>query len=462
MNAVYQDGGSFRDPSGHVYDVDGEIFRTVTHKAASDYEFVRATGLLQSLSERGLVIGSKEAVTAALSGNEIYKVLRHPRLAFVSHPYEWSFPLLKAAALLHLDIQIEALEHDVALSDASAYNIQFDGVRPIFIDVLSFRRYKDGEFWSGHKQFCEQFLNPLLLRALFGVPHNSWFRGNLEGIPTSDLARILPLSSRLSFTLQAHVLMPSKAQTKTIESQIDLKSVGRSTLPKKSYHNLLVQLRQYIEGLEPRDTGRTIWGEYDHNHTYGSAEVETKKRFVAAFAEAVKPNLLWDVGCNTGEYSQVALTSGANRIIGFDFDQRALERAYARAAHRSLPLLALFQDAANQSPDQGWNGAERKGLGRRTQADGLLALAFEHHLAIGRNIPLDQVVAWLVSLAPQGVLEFVQKTDPTVQQMLALREDLFDDYSETAFENALAARARIIRSEVVSSSGRKLYWFDRA
>jgi ribosomal protein L11 methylase PrmA len=461
MNAAHRDGGSFRDPSGHVYDVNGEILRTVTQKAAADYEFVRSTGLLDLLAERGLVVGSEEIVTDAVSADGLHKVLRHPKLAFVSYPYEWSFPLLKAAALLHLDIQIEALEKDVVLSDASAYNVQFEGPRPIFIDVLSFRRYTEGEFWSGHRQFCEQFLNPLLLRSVFGVPHNAWFRGNLEGIPTPDFARLMPWWSRLSFTLQAHVLLPAKMQARKIEREGDLAAVRQRRLPKSSYRNLLIQLRHKVQSLEPRDTGRTVWGDYDHTHTYDSAEEEAKRRFVAAFCEAVKPKLLWDIGCNTGEYSEVALSAGAGRVVGFDFDQGALERAYARASHKSLPLLPLFQDAANQSPDQGWSAGERKGLGKRAQANGLLALAFEHHLAIGRNVPLDRVVDWLVNHAPCGVIEFVQKDDPTVRRMLALREDIFDDYDEATFANALAARARIIRAEVVSSAGRKLFWFDR-
>ena len=462
MNRAHPDGGSFRDPSGHVYDIGGEILRTVTRKAAADYDFVRSTGLLDSLAERGLVVGSEEIVTDAIATEGLHRVLRHPKLTFVSHPYEWSFPLLKAAALLHLDIQIEALERDVALSDASAYNVQFVGPRPVFIDVLSFRRYTEGEFWRGHRQFCEQFLNPLLLRSVFGVPHNAWFRGNLEGIPTTDFARLMPWWSRLSFTLQAHVLLPAKMQAKSIENEGDLKAVRQRRLPKTSYRNLLVQLRQKVQGLEPRDTGRTVWGDYDRTHTYDSEEEQAKRRFVASFCEAVKPKLLWDIGCNTGEYSEVALSAGAGQVVGFDFDQGALERAYARASHKALPLLPLFQDAANQSPDQGWNGAERKGLAQRAPADGLLALAFEHHLAIGRNVPLDRVVAWLVGHAPCGVVEFVQKGDPTVQRMLALREDIFESYDETAFEHALAARARIVRAEVVSSAGRKLYWFDRS
>ena len=78
------------------------------------------------------------------------------------------------------------------LSDATAYNIQFIGTRPLFIDVLSFVRYREGQVWKGHKQFCEQFLNPLLLHAYFGISHNAWFRGALEGVAVDDLAALLP------------------------------------------------------------------------------------------------------------------------------------------------------------------------------------------------------------------------------------------------------------------------------
>ena len=39
----------------------------------------------------------------------------------------------------------------------------------------------------------------------------------------------------------------------------------------------------------------------------------------------------------------------------------------------------------------------------RSNAEGLFALAFAHHLAIAKNIPLDAVIAWIVELAPPGV-----------------------------------------------------------
>ena len=224
---------------------------------------------------------------------------------------------------------------------------------------------------------------------------------------------------------------------------------------------MLTQLRHWIAGLQPLDREKSLWNDYAETNSYRSEESQAKRRFVADFAAATKPGLLFDLGCNTGVYSQAALEAGARRVIGFDFDRGALDQAFARAKQRKLDFLPLHLDAANPSPDQGWRQQERAGFARRARADAIVALAFEHHLAIGRNLPLDQVVDWLIGLAPTGVIEFVQKTDSTVQQMLALREDIFDDYAEAAFTAAIEKRARIVRSQTISGEGRCLFWYDR-
>ena len=84
-------------------------------------------------------------------------------------------------------------------------------------------------------------------------------------------------------------------------------------------------------------------------------------------------------------------------MVGFDFDQAALEVAYRRAKEGGLPFLPLWLDAANPSPSQGWGQAERKGFAGRANPDALLALAFIHHIAIGRNVPLDMATDWIVA-----------------------------------------------------------------
>ncbi|HLT19148.1 MAG TPA: hypothetical protein VKZ96_06815, partial [Thermomicrobiales bacterium] len=347
-------------------------------------------------------------------------------------------------------------------SDASAYNVQFRGARPVFIDVLSLRRYREGEYWIGHRQFCDQFLNPLLLRALLGVPHNAWYRGSLEGVSATDLARLLPLRRKLSWKVLSHVVLQARLdQRALLQPEKSIEKVRQGRLSKTAFCGLLTQLRNWIARLQPADTGPTTWGDYARTHGYASDEEAAKRRFVAEFVEGAKPRLVFDLGCNAGDYSVVALEAGARDVIGFDFDQRVLETAFARASSQDLSFLPLFLDAANPSPDQGWQQAERAGFASRARADGLLALAFEHHLAIGRNVPLPQLLSWLTSLAPAGVIEFVPKSDPTVQRMLALREDIFTDYDEAAFTSCLEQNARIVRDQTVSQHGRRLFWYDR-
>jgi hypothetical protein len=96
-------------------------------------------------------------------------------------------------------------------------------------------------------------------------------------------------------------------------------------------------------------------------------------------------------------------------------------------------------------------------MGERRCADALLALAIVHHLAIGRNVPLPDVVRWLVGLAPNGIIEFVPKADPTVQTMLAVRQDIFDGYTEEAFSAALRREASVVEYQPISATGRNLY-----
>jgi hypothetical protein len=207
-------GGSFRDPAGRVFVRDGAILRAVYPSGAADYEFVRDAGLLQRLAATGQLLPATEVDRArlALAAPEARYVLQHPRLPFISHPYEWSFKALRSAALLQLALQLEALDSGVALSDASAYNFQFRSAEPIFIDHLSFRRYRPGEYWNGYRQFCEQFLNPLLLQALLGLPFQAWYRGSLEGITAGQLAKVLRPRHKLNWRVFLHVVLQAPAQ----------------------------------------------------------------------------------------------------------------------------------------------------------------------------------------------------------------------------------------------------------
>lgn len=458
--------GSFRDPSGHIYHCAGRVFRTVQPRALADYRFIRDGGLLDRLVESGQLVGCREvppeecpALGLPHQGEAL--LLEHPVLSFISYPYEWTFSALKAAALLHLDLHLTALEAGATLSDASAYNVQFQGPRPVFIDLLSLRRYREGEPWRGHRQFVEQFLAPLLICASGRMVANAWYRGAVEGLPMTVAADLLPLGWKLRPAVLAHLWLPARMQKRAERAGTRAAARGPVRLPLRSYRAMLIQLRDLVSCLAPANK-TTLWGNYPESHTYSAAEQEARRRFVAETVAAARPETVWDLGCNTGDFSAIALAAGAQRAIGFDADVQALERAFHRARNERLELLPLYMDLMNPSPDQGWGSAERASLMRRGGADMVLAMAVVHHIAIGRNVPLPMALDWLTSLAPRGVIEFVPKDDPTVRIMLALRdESVFDGYDEESFATALRSRARIVRREQSSRHGRVLYAYER-
>jgi len=440
------------------------VFRTVMPSAAAAFDAAQSSGLFSRLIERGAL--QPHALVPAAELGELAAgashVLEHPRLPFLSHPYEWPFAALKAAALLQLDLLLEALASGFVLTDASAYNLQFRGSEPVFVDTLSFRPYREGEHWLGHRQFCAQFLNPLLLRAKLGLDYHAWYRGSPDGIGAAELDRLLPWWRKLSPNLYMHVRLQARLQAASGARERAQAAVGRG-LPRKGFIDIVRGLRVWIAAMEPARTSDTAFADYAEHNTYSDADTAMKEAFVRDFAAAARPGVVLDLGCNTGRFARAALAGGAAYAVGLDADTVALDRAYAAARRDKLAFLPLYMNLADPSPDQGWQQSERNGLARRADdsCDAVLALALVHHLAIAGNVPLARVVEWLLQLAPRGVVEFVPKQDPMVQRLLALREDIFPDYHEEAFVQALVARAQLVSEATVPGTGRRLFRYER-
>jgi ribosomal protein L11 methylase PrmA len=185
-----------------------------------------------------------------------------------------------------------------------------------------------------------------------------------------------------------------------------------------------------------------------------------KLDFIREWALKVKGGLIWDIGGNTGDFSKAALEGGASLALIFDSDIDSLEKAY-EDTKRGVSILPLLVDIANPSPQQGWNQRERAGLNERSRPAGLIALAVIHHLAIGRNLPLREVIRWLVDAAPEGIIEFVPKSDPMIVEMLFERDDVFIDYSEEHFLSYLSEMAVISDSIRLPDNGRFIVSFSR-
>jgi hypothetical protein len=149
-------------------------------------------------------------------------------------------------------------------------------------------------------------------------------------------------------------------------------------------------------------------------------------------------------------------------VVSWDIDPAATERHYQLIRRdgttSTLPLLA---DLGNPSPALGWAHTERRSLEQRADADVLLALALVHHLAIGRNLPLDRIADYFADLAPSLIIEFVPKGDPMVDKLLATREDIFPAYTLDGFRAAFSGRFVIDEETPIEGTTRVLFRLSR-
>ena len=459
---MIHENGSFRDPAGKIYYKNNRVFRKLTALGVERFLGLKESGIISRSIKEGFLIETKEIKNEDHDKkNKEELILEHDKIPYISYPYEWSFSQLRDAAIFHLDFHLFLLENDATLIDASAYNIQFIGSKLKFIDVLSIQKYNEGEYWKGYKQFCENFLNPLILKSKKGIKFNNWFKGNIEGIDTNELNNLLSIFDKFSYNIFVHVHLLNKFEEK-YTSKKTLKPIakGKNKISKKNLIAMLSQLRKFISRLKDQKSVST-WDGYSTNNSYSSEDKNKKKDFVAKFCKENNFNLIADLGCNDGEYSTLCLKNGCKKVIGFDFDINAINKAYENSLNENLDFLPLYFDAANPSSNVGWHQNERKGFIERANFNAIIALAFEHHLAIGKNIPLNDVVKWLVSLAPVGLIEFVPKEDETIKKMLEFKGDIFPYYTEANFEKYLLKNSEIISKSIVSNSKRTIYEYKR-
>lgn len=459
-------GASFRDPSGFIYERDGQIYREVNRSYAADYDQLMSSGLYEVLTSKHLLVSHEEVEPVGAADADHHKTLRPEQVPFISYPYEWCFSELRDAALLTLRLQKLALAHDMTLKDASAYNIQFLNGRPVMIDTLSFARYEEGMAWVGYRQFCQHFLAPLALMSRRDVRLLDLLRLHLDGVPLDLAVSMLPMKTWLSRGLFMHLRVHARYQRNyegkgdpAAESSKGSRSKAQ-VLSRAALGNLVEDLRGVVRNLDWKPAG-TEWAEYYCGDSYEEDSLAHKQELVRANLERLQPGVVWDLGANTGVYSRIAAEVGA-QVLSFDVDPACVERNYRNVRKEKLQtLLPLRLDLVNPSPSQGWAHEERSSLAARANADCVLALALIHHIAISNNVPLGKIAEYFARLAKNLVIEFVPKSDAKVKTLLATREDVFPQYTREGFEAAFGLYYKTLEAVPIRGSERVLYLLER-
>ena len=111
-------------------------------------------------------------------------------------------------------------------------------------------------------------------------------------------------------------------------------------------------LRRIIDRLKASGR-RSFWSDYDPSESYSSAASQSKTMFVESQLSFRSPRMVWDCGCNTGEYSLLAARH-AELVVALDADPLVMNKLYVRARAVQANVLPLVVEMTNSSPDQGW------------------------------------------------------------------------------------------------------------
>jgi hypothetical protein len=457
------DTGSFRDRDGRIYRHDGRIIRGVSSAALEEFRKLEGTAFYRKFLDQGQLVSSEvlpsDRVPLPAEVKNLWAgFLEHQLIPVISYPYEWTFGMLRDAALLQLKLVEAAILEGMSLKDATPYNIQFLDGKPVFIDIPSFETPPDGTPWVGYRQFCEMFLFPLMLQSYKGIDFQPLMRASIDGVGVQTAARLFGFRDRFRSGVTTHVWLQAKLDRRYGGTRQNV----RSDLKSAGFNKELIlanvrKLRKLVAKLSWQGEG-SEWGGYEEFHNYSESDHQLKEAFIGDCVAESGAELVWDIGCNTGQFSKIAAQHDS-RVLAMDLDHFAVERLYREVKEAGLTgILPLLQNIADPSPSWGWRNRERLDLQARARPDLLLCLALIHHVVISANVPMDEFITWLSDQSDQLVIEYVSRSDDKVKTLLRNKEDRYSDYSRQGLEAALGRQYQIVRQQNLESGNRHLYW----
>ena len=391
--------------------------------------------------------------------------LIHPRIAVPSYPWEWTPGQWLAAANLTLTLCSEAIDEGWILKDATPLNILFVGARPVFVDILSFeRRDPHASTWLAYGQYIRTFLLPMLMHRMLKWPLAlSLFKR--DGYEPSDLYTALSRRQRLSPKAFWPVTLPAWLERRQKTAKTTVQRVSDVELATHVLQRTVAGLKRRTERALPRTTA-SEWSEYRVSLAHYTPEQSAQKyAWVKQILGELEPRRVLDIGANTGEYSALAASLGAE-VVALERDAAAAERLFRMSCAGDATMQrvqTIHADLARPTPAVGWENGESAALLPRLEGlfDAVLMLAVIHHLILMEQIPLQAIMKLCHRLTSRYLLiEWVPVGDPMYRSLLRGRDELYGSLTESDLLSACAGLFDVRQTKPLDN-GRTLFLFER-
>jgi hypothetical protein len=379
------------DSTGTTFHHDGRFFRAIKKEAQNDVIDLLNCGLIDELSRKKLF---PKTTIADFHVNGYDLILEHERVHPVTYPFEWSFSMLKDAALCILQVVEISLKYGYGLHDLHNYNVIFEGCHPMFVDLGSLR--KNLRFSDKIEQFIDYNFLPI---KLFSMGEMTFAKRILADEYTE---RYQPYTyyhkSQLTEKLLRELLSGNfRNRIKMLLNYFGFKY-------KLSFrHQTVKNLETAITGLLNNNT-RTQWGNYQMT-CQGDGHFELTNRFrrIIEIINHLQVSEILDVGGNQGFLTRQIIENcpSVNKAVCIDYDENAIEAfyEYSKPSDHSRTLTPvhaniLFPENVNYFDP----------FVTRMKSELVTALALTHHLILSQEFPVDFVFRQFRNLSTKYIL----------------------------------------------------------
>ncbi|MEX0967891.1 MAG: class I SAM-dependent methyltransferase [Bacteroidia bacterium] len=390
-----QFAGYDTDDFGRVFIWNDRVFRGV--RKEKEVMAMFACGLLEELQEKNLI--PKTWITKIqMEGFNL--ILEHEKIPVINYPYEWSFNMLKDAALTILKVNKVAEEYGYQTKDAHGHNIIFHFATPKFVDIGSFipKNPAASKQWIAYEEFVKFFIYTLDIWK----SQNSYIAQRILSYPLNKNAHVnyllytYPLLRRINKKYLEH-LVSSYYKIRLLGGQQytnpKLSGFKGKLLQQLKKRNLLPFQKVNFDKLIKKinkiniNTYNTEWDYYHDQFTEKDGKLSSTPRFDYIINILKKMDItdVLELAGNQGVLSRLILErTSINRVTCSDYDEIAVDKLYQHVKFTEVSITPILFDFVYPI-----NFNYFSDTFSRFKSDAVLALAVIHHLVLSQSYPLD-------------------------------------------------------------------------
>ncbi len=403
---------SERDEIGKVFSYKNKILRAIYPSKVDYVNELLQSGLVEELVSKGMF---PKTFVSDFELEGFGMVLEHEKIHPVVLPPQWSFDMLKDAALMAIEINKTARKYGYQTMDCHSYNILFRDNKPVYIDLGSFIRHPKGfEGWFAYENFLQSYYYPLkmiesgngylgrlIMSQLSYMPHYSYY---YYRYPLAKMVNQNKIDLFLSYFYKFKLINYFSSEEIAYRTPGMLKKLTLflhriKLLPFQSTN--LNKLKSKISKITIPNV-KTEWGDYHNVLKESNGLIKSTPRFdrILEILRQLEMRSVLEIGGNQGVFSMIiSERMDIRSIICTDYDETAVNVMYnvlKQTNHKVTPALLNFF-----SPNENSFGGS---VYTRFKSEAVLALALTHHLILTQKMSIRDIFERLIKFSPKYVL----------------------------------------------------------